>query len=522
MNFTNIFGTKNGIVAMNSSFVISSCNISNSTGLGLLMQLGDDDVSYDFGGTHIENTIGEGIMLWGNGHISVVNLTIQNSSSYGIHLTAEDGKLSIADSTIRNCSTAIEVYFSALYSDGNFTMENCKILNNSKGVLVTTRNTRTENFIKITSNYFFNNTEQSLQIIAPSYEYWQVIDMKKMRKVDIGYNVFENSSDILLQTYNWMNLSFHDNTIKAENEAVPYEKCMLQVYVRGNTDLPYRNIDISTNVFEKNYGTCVLLLEAYDYEINGTVFFNQFLSNTMTQSVVRISTRQFNLSENIFDNPDSAFDLYVTDTGNWTIPASNNWWGSANLDSANHRIFDHKDDNSLLFVNITPVLTDQTFDCSDVLNCSGNGECVRPNGCRCVSGWAGRTCTDYDCEGVNNCYGNGECIGPNVCQCFNGWTGAECIYATCLNVNNCSDHGFCIRPDVCTCATDFTGNDCGSCVPFHWGQECKLCPACQNGFCDLETGKSVALKVIVIPRLSVCTSQVVKVPKFISPNSYVI
>ena len=492
LNFTTVRNTRFGVKALSHHFILSTCNISSSSETGLSIALGAGRMLHDFAGTNIENATKEGVLLTGNGNLSILNMTVKNSSR-GVYLSSDYGSLSLTGCSIWNCSAAVDVYYRSTAKAGNISLENCHFINNTKGVILKTKNNNAENVIKLSNNYFFNNTDQTLQIIAPSYEYWYSNDRGLKREVDVGDNVFENSSDIMLRTYNLMNLSFHDNTVVGGNKKTESNICVLDVYVRGNKDLPHKQFDISTNVFERNTGPCVVSLDSYDYKYNGTVFYNQFLSNDVKDSVVKVNTRQFNLSENIFDNPYSPFDLYVTIEGNGTIPASNNWWGSADYASADHRIFDFREDISLMFVNITPILTDQTFDCSSVANCSGHGECVRPNGCRCYSGWAGSKCADYDCAGVSNCFGNGLCVGPNKCDCFDGWAGEQCIYATCFNVNNCSGHGFCIRPDVCICAEDFTGNDCGSCVAFHWGPDCQLCPACQNGVCDVNTGNPASI-----------------------------
>ena len=72
--------------------------------------------------------------------------------------------------------------------------------------------------------------------------------------------------------------------------------------------------------------------------------------------------------------------------GGSSVNASNNWWGNADINLAYGRVYDFHRDSSLLMVNITPVLTERRIDCSDVNNCSSNGECVSPNRCRCFSG----------------------------------------------------------------------------------------------------------------------------------------
>ena len=53
-------------------------------------------------------------------------------------------------------------------------------------------------------------------------------------------------------------------------------------------------------------------------------------------------------------------------------------------------------------------------------SCFGNGICMGIS-CLCNTGWSGKDCSVYDCKDVNNCSGFGECVGPNQCKCRGGW-----------------------------------------------------------------------------------------------------
>lgn len=68
------------------------------------------------------------------------------------------------------------------------------------------------------------------------------------------------------------------------------------------------------------------------------------------------------------------------------VNVTNNWWGSSDTARVYDRIFDQRRDPSLIYFNVTPVLTEMIVDCSEVNNCSEHGECVSPNRCRCSSG----------------------------------------------------------------------------------------------------------------------------------------
>ena len=72
--------------------------------------------------------------------------------------------------------------------------------------------------------------------------------------------------------------------------------------------------------------------------------------------------------------------------GPGSVNASNNWWGSADVTSAYSRIYDQRRESDVLILDIIPILTDPAIDCSGVANCSGRGECVSPNRCRCNAG----------------------------------------------------------------------------------------------------------------------------------------
>lgn len=41
--------------------------------------------------------------------------------------------------------------------------------------------------------------------------------------------------------------------------------------------------------------------------------------------------------------------------------------------------------------------------------------------CFCYPGWTGEDCSKFHCHDLQNCSGNGECMGPNVCKCYPGY-----------------------------------------------------------------------------------------------------
>ncbi|KAK2042811.1 phytase [Colletotrichum somersetense] len=66
--------------------------------------------------------------------------------------------------------------------------------------------------------------------------------------------------------------------------------------------------------------------------------------------------------------------------------------------------------------------------CSTICDaCSGNGYCqVSGAGCGCFAGFTGDKCDVFQC--TDNCSGRGECVGPNQCKCEDGWGGLHCSF----------------------------------------------------------------------------------------------
>jgi len=123
--------------------------------------------------------------------------------------------------------------------------------------------------------------------------------------------------------------------------------------------------------------------------------------------------------------------------------------------------------------------------CVGVRGCSGNGECIGTDICRCYSGWSGAMCDMHTCISVNNCSSNGECRGPNTCCCYPGWTGSSCSKFTCGDRANCSGHGTCIGPNKCQCYTGWTGDKCDTyktfCIPKTCQNQATYCGNVSDG-----------------------------------------
>src|SRR5207237_665284 len=68
--------------------------------------------------------------------------------------------------------------------------------------------------------------------------------------------------------------------------------------------------------------------------------------------------------------------------------------------------------------------TPPRFNCSNLNDCNGTGDCVSQDQCSCRDGWTGDNCGTPTCSGVYDCSGNGTCSDPNTCSCNDGWRGS--------------------------------------------------------------------------------------------------
>ncbi|KAI0242540.1 hypothetical protein LSAT2_012906 [Lamellibrachia satsuma] len=258
----------------------------------------------------------------------------------------------------------------------------------------------------------------------------------------------------------------------------------------------------SVKVQRNNSGTNVVMLyleqhsSAYTQKLDVTS--NLFYDNVASQAVFVTNSEMCSVTWNMFSNVLSSYDLLVT-FGSNNLTAPFNWWGAADDYHVARRIWDQSDNQNLGRVLYEPFLTKNEMPCDEVANCSGHGECVRPNTCHCQSGWIGTECNQFTCADVGNCQDRGVCVGPNVCDCESGWVAPDCVQASCYDRNNCSGHGICVGPNRCHCAEQFTGSSCDSCAVNRLGPDCALCPDCGHGVCDKATGDCVCVDGWLLP-----------------------
>ena len=206
---------------------------------------------------------------------------------------------------------------------------------------------------------------------------------------------------------------------------------------------------ITHNDFTENNGKTIIQLQGTSAAGIGAIGIdsNTFYKNVASVATIATADVFPALHYNMFSNPQTRYDLHVTVGEEGFINATYNWWGIATSEGVAGRIWDESDESGISHVQSEPFLTTPEISCTGVANCSGRGECVRPDTCECHSGWTGSQCSHFTCTDVYGCEGKGECVGPNTCRCDDGWLPPDCAQPTCYNVNNCSRRGVCKAPD---------------------------------------------------------------------------
>ncbi len=132
---------------------------------------------------------------------------------------------------------------------------------------------------------------------------------------------------------------------------------------------------------------------------------------------------------------------------------------------------------------------------SDLLACSGHGNCTSVDRCRCDHGYIGDNCEVVTCFGFpsaafpnhTGCSSHGECVAVDRCECDPGRTGTQCELNVCFSKSEtdplvCSGHGYCVSPGVCICDMGYNGTQCET--PQCFGQLSNDSMVCSgHGYC---------------------------------------
>ena len=153
--------------------------------------------------------------------------------------------------------------------------------------------------------------------------------------------------------------------------------------------------NITHNDFTENNGKTIIQLRGTSAAGIGAIGID---SNTLYKNVASVATIATAdvfpaIHYNMFSNPQTRYDLHVTVREEGFMNATYNWWGIATSEGVAGRIWDESDESGISHVQSEPFLTTPEISCTGVANCSGRGECVRPDTCKCHSGWTDSRCS---------------------------------------------------------------------------------------------------------------------------------
>ncbi|KAL5014467.1 hypothetical protein ScPMuIL_008737 [Solemya velum] len=479
---TDVLNTRKGIIADSNAFQFSMNKVENSSGscLTLKSQTGDLNLR----ASTLQQCALDGLHFTSeSSYIKIQNVTVTNTTKYGIYIYLAAGSVTLENMTVSHAvKDGIYIKFTDSNRINEFDISKLNILNNTGyGLRIETADTYHPALMNVEENEFLGNQQGSLYLDCGTRHYNNELE----RNLSVSSNKMIESGPVYIKTWGNVQLALTDNTFIGGDGGTAM--CYLDVNIQTSRAYTEKTVQLLANDFHDIEAEKLLCFSADDFSFSGIISYNQFFNNEANTAVISLDSAFCNLSYNLFDNPTN-WELEVIKEGDGVIDARNNWWGTTDTKAVGDRILDKRKNTALMRVDFEPFLTDSSFDCSDVNNCSDHGDCVRPNDCRCNSGWKGDKCSIFDCSGVSQCSGNGVCVGPNRCTCDDGWEGDRCVIATCYNVNNCSQHGFCVSPEKCTCYRQFAGPDCSVCAPQRWGSLCLPCPACVHGQCDLNVG----------------------------------
>ncbi|CAH1790607.1 unnamed protein product, partial [Owenia fusiformis] len=486
---------ENGLIFHKNSFgtnmTFRDSQISQSTGSGIVMT--SSALRYiDMTGSVVDRARYHGILLDGDNPIlNLINGTVSQSEKHGIYKSSSVSAASVSldgvtfDSNRQNdLNIKYPKYISVL---------NCafmkSIQSNYHAIYISKMGQYYDKTSRLTmdikNSVFEENVGPVVKVTTNTHNH----HLKAL--INIQNNVFRNNSNSLVEIApsTGTDVLIQDNLMEY-NVGTAHLIDIHAIYYQYGKQWLNNDVHIIRNKLLSNEGLTMVHLNPDDNaKSSGMLTDNVFSGNSASQGIIRTTSGNYSFHYNILENPSIAFELYVEYNGDDVVDATYNWWGSTTEAYAKDRIFDKEDAINSAVVVYIPILQGKVFTCFAVNNCSGHGECIRPDRCRCDDGWKGTECNQVSCQQVSNCYGNGNCVGPNVCECIGSWTGKTCADATCYSVNNCSSRGYCLQPDTCSCFSSYAGTDCSQCEDLYWGQDCEPCPPCINGYCNKLTGE---------------------------------
>ena len=191
-------------------------------------------------------------------------------------------------------------------------MDDCEVRSCARGVLYLSRNYLVDTSVRIHGSSFQTISRNALRVDVRSTI--RTVPVGTHRTVDICRNTFDDVCDINLFTRPKVNLTFYDNTLTNCQCRQSPQECLVRALTIFSRLVPNRVTDVSGNVFRNNSDQCLVRLTTLPARatLHATFAHNQLLDNDVTRGVVLLESPHFTLTQNLFDNPASPFDVRAT------------------------------------------------------------------------------------------------------------------------------------------------------------------------------------------------------------------
>lgn len=275
---------------------------------------------------------GVNLDIYSHTDVEMYDATV-DSVTTGIYIVTRSGSFLLSNISVSE-TTAEAVDFSdgtnSLLENGYLVIEHSLFNNCTHGVRLNVQYFSSNNVhVRIDNNNWKLIESDALVVEAygSQYEYEYEYELEgelpytlddgnrslELVSVDIALNTFDDICGVYLTSYGNIDMVFHDNIVKDSSCTSDDGACLFNVVMASyNPNQLVHQTDVSTNVFINNTGGCVVKLDSWhEGSFNGTFVYNQLLQNDVSDGVVNVYTPHFAISQNLFDNPETFFDVYA-------------------------------------------------------------------------------------------------------------------------------------------------------------------------------------------------------------------
>lgn len=416
LEYCVIDGSQHGIVLKSDRVSLKNCVISQPllTGITLTDTAG---VYINFGMSKILNSQDIGLRITNRrDSIEIRDLIIENTGGNGIDFDNPVMNITIDNVRLSNSRRYAIHVDQTMNSHQSVEVKNCLVTNQRGvgGIFMAGRNYRT---VTVSNTIFTNNTVSSLIMrlrcnysgnylpVAPPF--------------NLVNNTFDYNTDLVVD----IDLMYCTNANISRNNFLRnnYDRRsgVFRLEMEPVEDFGKENfrIILNGNLFDQNLGEFTAYLLAMNIDgFFGTVSENRFLNNENRRSVLILGSPLFIVTDNVFNNKRATYYIEAEYNDNRILNATRNYWGTNNDLEILATIFDGTKISTRGIINFRPYMISDT-----------NGGIIGPGGGTCAQ--------------VNNCSGHGECVANNVCRCYPGYVGQDCSQFSCRDQFDCSNNG---------------------------------------------------------------------------------